>query len=525
MLEINLGQKTYENINFVSGSFFLGNDFFDREAAESKLFEIINSDCVLSILALVNGFYNGIFIKDNKLYLLVDHVRSYPLFYSIQTDKIIVSECAMDIKTTLGLTYSDVSISREVEFCLTGYVTGSNTLFDDIKQVQAGELVCIDLHTGQCIKNFFFQNYSIYPEVDDQINLFIEHQKVLQNIVDRLIHFAQGRQIVIPLSAGHDSLLLACLLKNRGYSDVIAFTYGVVNNSEAFISQKRAKELGIEWYFVEYKKDDVYRQYNNDNKLNEYFLYSGNLSSLPHIQDYLAVKELVAKGIVKEGAVFLPGHCATGYSMPEFIYTPNTKLSKEDIVKCLFDKHYVNNNRLRVKYKSFFLNIIDESLKGIKFDNSPSFFTRMIEFWSTRERESKYIVNSMAVYKFFGCTFWMPLWDIEYANFWKKVNYLLKSERQWYNHYVEHYYRYTLKKDEFKPSIYLITKPSLTLFKRIKRSFVLYPLRIIQYFLNMVKHPLGFNFIVSNTDLFFNTIKGNHILYLYTKKYLSLLRK
>ena len=114
------------------------------------------------------------------------------------------------------------------------------------------------------------------------------HQGVMENIIDRLIRFAAGRTIVIPLSGGHDSRLIALMLKKVGYPDLVSFSYGRPGNHEADISKQVADSLGVRWEFVEYS-NDLWREWYESPEMKAYFDMAGNLSSLPHIQDWPAV--------------------------------------------------------------------------------------------------------------------------------------------------------------------------------------------------------------------------------------------
>lgn len=76
--------------------------------------------------------------------------------------------------------------------------------------------------------------------------------EVLLQATKRLVAYAQGRPIVIPLSGGWDSRTIALALKKVGYEPLIAFSYGKPKNAEAEVSRDVASQLGIPWLFAEY---------------------------------------------------------------------------------------------------------------------------------------------------------------------------------------------------------------------------------------------------------------------------------
>ena len=63
-----------------------------------------------------------------------------------------------------------------------------------------------------------------------------ELERVTINIIDKVIRSANGRMIVVPLSGGYDSRVIASGLAHRGYRNVRCFSYGKKHNHESIIS-------------------------------------------------------------------------------------------------------------------------------------------------------------------------------------------------------------------------------------------------------------------------------------------------
>lgn len=62
------------------------------------------------------------------------------------------------------------------------------------------------------------------------------------------------------------------------------------------------------------------------------------------------------------------------------------------------------------------------------------------EQWVWQEWQSKYIVNGVRVYDFWGHKWWLPLWDKEYMNFWRSVPVKWKIQKRLYREYVANLY-------------------------------------------------------------------------------------
>lgn len=102
-------------------------------------------------------------------------------------------------------------IARQ-EFLLTGFVTGSDILFEDVKQIQAGEVIFFNIDEGFVnLKSTRYYNYfhTRYYDTDNEY-LLQQLDVVMSNIFDRLITIANGRTISFPSVAGMtlDSLSL-----------------------------------------------------------------------------------------------------------------------------------------------------------------------------------------------------------------------------------------------------------------------------------------------------------------------------
>ena len=77
----------------------------------------------------------------------------------------------------------------------------------------------------------------------------LTHQ--IEKIIKKSIKEVNGKTVIIPLSAGLDSRLIASGLKHFNYKNVKCFSYGLKNNYEAKMSKKISEKLGYEWAFVE----------------------------------------------------------------------------------------------------------------------------------------------------------------------------------------------------------------------------------------------------------------------------------
>lgn len=177
------------------------------------------------------------------------------MFYALKGSDFFLSDDAEWVREKVGNTTMD-EIAKE-EFQLTGYVTGQDILYPSVKQLQAGEFLSINANeeTQQLKTERYYRFLHTEPENYDEQDLYKKLDAATLASIDNLIRYANGRHIVIPLSGGYDSRLIATLLKRRGYENILTFTYGVPGNKESAYSKKVADALGLKWHFIEYSNE------------------------------------------------------------------------------------------------------------------------------------------------------------------------------------------------------------------------------------------------------------------------------
>ncbi len=410
------------------------------------------ADGWMKSISSLNGFFALVSQDDRQLVAAVDRMRSIPLFYSESPDNFFLSDDAEWIRSEVGDRMMD-PIARD-EFRLTGYVTGSDTLYPHVKQLQAGELLVFDRMQSSHGESPHFKTHRYYRFVHHEPHDFDE--RVLWQSLDtkasaavkRLIEYAGGRQIVIPLSGGYDSRLIATLLCRQGYRNLLAFTYGVKGNKESAYSREVAQTLGIPWHFVEYGEEQWRSAWDTDER-REYQKWASGWTSLPHAQDWIAVRVLTQKRIVDSNCIFVPGHSGdfiAGSHIPDDAFQ-GKPIDTDRLVKRILDRHYAlaqgNAEQKFLAWKDRVLSRAEVHAVSNHIEFADTF-----EKWDWQERQAKYIVNSVRVYEFFGHDWWLPLWDAEFMDFWHNVPLSLRRKRHWYLDYVKQVYAVQIGSDK-----------------------------------------------------------------------------
>ncbi|MDD3628885.1 MAG: asparagine synthase-related protein [Actinomycetota bacterium] len=397
-----------------------------------------NPDNFERLLKNANGFFSVIIEKNDIVLAAVDRVRSFPLFYSSKNNSFHITDDAYLLRDELKL--KKISEISSVEYLLTAYVTGSDTLYDEIKQIQAGEYLFFDSKNSKLkLEDYFIFKHN--ESKNENVNELSEDLEIVyKNVANRLITILGNRTAIVPLSGGIDSRVIAILLKESGYEDVICFTYGKPSNLESCISKEVAEYLGYKWLFIPYKRKDLYNSFYCDER-RKYSRFSNNIASVSHLQDWNAVEYLKNNKLIPEDSVFIPGHTGSFAGGNISLQDVNKKnFMGSELINYIFNKHYCRWDWSgdRSPYYNIFVEK-NKQLYGIKYDKLYSNIeaANLFELWDWRERQSKYICNSVRVYEFWDYQWLMPLCDNELMMFWSKLSLKERAGKKFLKRYVK----------------------------------------------------------------------------------------
>ncbi|MEK9657109.1 MAG: asparagine synthetase B family protein [bacterium] len=498
-LTINNGFNWYHSKDIWAKGFLFDskNDLYEKEKLVDYFIDIKNKEDFEERLKGANGFFSVVIKDQGRIYAAVDSIRSHPLFFSEKYQWI--GDNPDFLKKSYTLKKDQVS---KHEFFATGYVTGNETIYENIFQCQAGQYVYIKDKLCQLSTyyQYLHQDFVNYSELEARAKL----DSCVTNAIKRLVAYAKGRQLVIPLSGGYDSRLIALKLKKLNYTNVCCFSYGPLNNSETVISKKVADYLRFKWVFVDYKPI-VKRLYSTKDMM-FYYQFSHRAVSLPHIQDYFAVHQLKEKRLIEKDSIFVPGHTGdflAGGHLSQIEYSLK-QLDKDKIIARIIKKHYLLFKLSRNK-KSMYLQKIQNNLAETsdRGDNSS-----LLSCWNWQERQAKFIVNSCRVYEFFGYEWICPLWDKELMEYFKRLPMKFRKNKLHYDTYV----------NQLDTNLALKVSMNQTLLKKCLRNslcFIRKKLKsidilvVVKGYLNFKKHILCFDSLISLKEYINLSFRGH----------------
>jgi len=385
------------------------------------------------MLTNCNGFFAIASQKPEATIVAVDRLRSIPVFYGQYAGTVYISDDAEWVRQQVGDWGMD-PIARE-QFQLSGYVTGSNTLYHNVKQLQAGELLYVSNSFSPNLTHHRWYRFT-HNETENHEEAFLLKQldQSVESSVRRLAEYANGRQIIIPLSGGYDSRLIALMLKRISYENTLTFTYGVSSNNESEYSRKVAEALGLRWYFVEYSSHEWREWWQSEERL-AYQRWSSGWVSLPHVQDWLAVRHLKSNDIADADAVFCPGHGAM--AILSHLGKVHPIKNKNAVPELIFRSKF-GLAPSGIKQHDRAIKRILLMLEDVWVGNEDPY--SLFSYFEWCERQSKFLANSVRVYEYFGFDWWLPLWDSDFMSFWMSAPIDIRKGKGWYATYVKNLY-------------------------------------------------------------------------------------
>ncbi len=393
-------------------------------------------------LLALNGLFSVIIQTSDKVLAAVDRLRNFPLLYRLENGTIHISdrfESFLNNQPTLNP-------ASETAMRYIGWVPGKQTLFKEVFQIRAGEYLSFSQNQ---LKTEYW--YEITPSVTESLTKKEWKEKIREcfwKIGERLITNLNNRPVLLPLSGGFDSRMIALLLKKNGYNDVFCFTYGNAENIEIRNSKKIAEKLGFRWKFYDYKPL-LNEDYIHSSLFREYMHFASNAISFPYMYDFFAARSIRSEENLPENSVVLPGH--SGDAAGGNHYLPDlTFSSKEDCANKIF-RLYAQLILPDPKEKKQLLKLIANEIS----ENQVQKGYLAYEDWNIKELQAKQLVNSSKVYNFFGYKYLLPLEDNDFLELFASLPLKYKAHKWLYDETIKEIYAENglLLPDEMSPTL------------------------------------------------------------------------
>ena len=420
----------------VKGCFFDDkNNFYEKSDLLDYFKSVKTKADLIDKITEANGIFTVIIKIKDIIMIASDTSRIFPLFYSFQKNSLFISDDIVFLKTNLKI--SVINKQSETEFNSAAHTIGNKTLLKNIYQTQSNEFLIFQ--NNKLINQQFFFSYStnkLNPAPYESLKS--QAIQVFEETFKRLIISLQNRPVILPLSGGYDSRLIALMLKKHNYTNVICFTFGKKNNFETENSKKTAEALNFKWLFIEYSKELI-NNYIETESFKEYVHFAGKYSSMPFLQEYFAVKYLKDNNLIAENSVFIPGHSGDLLGGSQLIKVVSENLKPSGISNLIVKKKFFYNS-ISDSEKPEIKKAVKNSLLSFNPDYQKDIPYSVFEDYDIKEKLTKFIFNSTSVFNFFGFEQRFPYWDKKMLCFFKNVPFEYKKMKLLYDDVLKNHF-------------------------------------------------------------------------------------
>jgi asparagine synthase (glutamine-hydrolysing) len=187
--------------------------------------------------------------RENKLFLSRDYLGKKPLYYSLGNSYFVFSSQINLVKKYIeNLNIDQNALMTYLKF---GYLIDPDTMYKEIKSINPGETLELDLNSLSLVKTNNFVPKSIINPPDEEIN-----EALKSSIYERI----EGHsKVAISLSGGIDSTIIAIETARSGIqTDAYTMHWSESDkpryNLDSIAAQKIAKNIGLNHVIVEMPK-------------------------------------------------------------------------------------------------------------------------------------------------------------------------------------------------------------------------------------------------------------------------------
>lgn len=385
--------------------------------------------------------------KEGDVWMAADHRASKRLYYRIEDNNTLL--CADNGFSILkdGDSWNEDAL---LFFRRWGNTYNGHTLIHEIKKLPEGAAACFSQNKEPRIVRYDtftnrmqpFDSLIDKPAYSKAMHTLLDY---MHQATERLVMRLSGRPVIVPLTAGRDSRLIVTLLKQYGYKDIYAVSYGKPQNKDAFKAEQVARKLNIPFLYIN-SVDPLRTDYTIDPQFMGYMEYISGLSAGYFYQEFIPSQQL-ALGITKHAtpypavdAVVLHGHQGDVSGGSQLLSRKLTQTYKGawQLAKLVTD-YKSNNSCFSANELQRLLHITARYIDENYLTNQP--LHRLFEWFHFNENISKYDINSQHSWRYFGFDTAGLFLDKELANYAYALPFSYRYAKRMYEELTDKLFR------------------------------------------------------------------------------------
>ena len=386
----------------------------------ASLFQKVkNRSQLVELLSDLNGQFAVAIDNIRFRAIAVDRIRTIPLYFN--------ESAISDNPESLLSGHDTIDRQALLEYRATGNTFAGKTLVKGLNQVAAGAVVFFEPSGAQSVQYWQFT----CRRGEERERTPDELYNCISKVFERVGNAVGDRPVVIPLSGGYDSRLVAAMLRRVGLRDAVCYHVGSANSGEERVARRVACALGYRYHLV--RSDTLVEEsagFLHDDLFRQYYRYVGDYTNFVWLYDYFAIRHMRSKGMLDDGSVFMPGHSG---DMVAGSHISKGKVSNRCSAFELAGSMVLRNFEYRTA-ASVFREVYDYFKAELSMGTTP---VSAYQWFVLRNRQAQQIVNSTKVYAHMGYNCCLPLWDRDIVDFFRNAKYDALCNCSLYNQCAE----------------------------------------------------------------------------------------
>ena len=416
--------------------YFIGFTHSSANLLIERYLEKVGARDIIQSLYREHSFFAFILETKNEIFAAVDPTRSYPILYKYSQQRFKIGNFGL-LSDYSEFSTNDFSVEM---FLSAGYFLGNKTICTEITSMVAGNYLIYnnkELYLKEYYRydpRLFTQNIKVIQDKD----VHQEMDRVLNVSIKNTIEKADGKRIVLSLSAGLDSRLILSKLLEFKYDNIECISWGPIGNGDSTGAARIASKSGVRWRHIETDSRFCKSIFWSDIR-KEFWKYSFSGVSIPNPQEFFVLCKLRDHGCYNPDNVLLvngqSGDFNSGGHLPDIA----SLISCDQLIKDFIRKHFGLFPKL-LDSKNF-LNNVKLNLEtdfGINSDAIENLIYALdvFEFY---ERQSKWVINGQRSADFFEYSWDLPLWHKDVVAFFEKLDYPQRLHQNCFKSYIKDY--------------------------------------------------------------------------------------
>lgn len=415
------------------GLYFFGQAFLNGQPVrDAEVFEFSQMIFECDVKPDVDGLFTIVKCFDDKIWVYVSDSGFYPIFYTQMDEGFFISS------VSAKLNFRGIDSANLAYLKYYGFVPGDNTFYSNVFSFPSGRRCIIE--RGVISYDWDRKSYAVTKNQIlemDQLAIKAGLKSAIDKAFDQLVVALNGRQAVIPLTAGYDSRLILTSLLDRKYDNILCFTYGKPGCQEVETARKVASIAGVPWLHIDIS-DDFITGHNSIESINSFFSFLSNGRSTVYLCDYFAVLFLKQSNLLDSNAIFIPGHSGDFLGGSQYVKNIPIDMEYNDVLY-----FYSKSKAIMNRDKGFIIDkfLILDQISFRNLYNAELLGYSVYEDIDLYERISKVVLNSSRVFEYFGYDVLCPFFNAGLVDYCKTMPIAYKVGKVIFNEVLEDFFR------------------------------------------------------------------------------------